>query len=234
MYFFRAIEHFVISYATTVPLPLFVFISCLVEEIVSPLIPAVLVMGTVGSLAFLHGDTVWYLFLLAFIGDLGKTLGAWFYYFVGDRLEHIFIGPMTKYFGIKRENIENIGKRFTGHHWKDGGALFLLRVIPFPTTPVSLACGIIKMDMRVFLLATYVGNFIKDLTYLYVGYAGLASLRLLWRGTHRIQFNMELIVILVIISSLLFLFFHQGRGKKFVTFCKERCLHFFDCLNTKK
>src|SRR3989338_549785 len=80
------------------------------------------------------------------------------------------------YLSIRHEDIENIGARFVGHHWKDGGILFLLRLLPpFPTTPVSLAAGIIKMDLRVFLAATYAGNFFKDLLYLYAGYAGLGS-----------------------------------------------------------
>lgn len=234
MHFLRAIEQFVMIYATTVPLPWFVFVGSFLEEIISP-IPSALIMGTAGSLALLDGNTFWYLFLLAFVGDLGKLIGAWFYYFLGDKLEDIFVKPMTKYFGIKHEDIENIGKRFSGHHWKDGGILFLIRLIPpFPTTPVSLACGIIKMDVKVFLLATYAGNFIKDIAYLYIGYAGFASLHSIWHRIHRVKFGVDIAVALVIISFFLFLFFHQGRGKKFIESCKNRYAAFFDRLSTKK
>lgn len=235
MHFFRAIEHFVTIYAMTVPLPWFIFVSSFLEEIISPIIPSALIMGTIGSIALLKGNTLWYLFLLAFVGDFGKLIGAWFYYFLGDKLEDLFMKPMTKYFGIKRENIENIGKRFTGHHWKDGGILFLIRLAPpFPTTPVSLACGIIKMDVKVFLFATYAGNFVKDLAYLYMGYAGFAGLHSLWRRIHRVEFRVDIAIILVILFFLLFLFLYQGRGKKIIQYCKNRYTGLFDRLRTKK
>lgn len=234
MHFLRVIEHLVTQFATTVPLPWFVFVGSFFEEVISP-IPSALVMGTAGSIALLDGNTYWYLFLLAFVGNFGKTLGAWLYYFIGDKLEDILVKPMTKYLGVNHADIENIGKRFTGHHLQDGGILFLIRMIPpFPTTPVSLACGIIKMNTKVFLIATYAGNFFKDLVYLYIGYAGLASFRLMWHRTNKLKFEINLVIILVIISLLIFLFLHQGKGKKFMKYCKNRCTTFFDRLNEKK
>ena len=222
MHFLRSIEHFVISYATTVPLLWFVFIGSFLEEVISP-IPSALIMGTAGSLALIDGRTWGYLFLLALVGNVGKTLGAWLYYFLGDKLEHLLIRPITKYFGVKHEDIENIGKRFTGRHWKDGGILFFLRLIPpFPTTPVSIAAGIIKMDIKVFLLATYAGNFLKDLVYLYAGYIGLAKLHVLWRKIDHVKFGVDIIVTLAIIVFLIFLYVHRGRGKRVLAHCKGR------------
>ena len=74
-------------------------------------------------------------------------------------------------------DVERVGKRFTGHHWKDGGLLFLIRAVPFmPTTPFSVASGIFKMDIRVFLAATLSGYFVKDLGYVLAGYFGIAKL----------------------------------------------------------
>lgn len=234
MHFFRAIEHFIMQFATTVPLPLFVFVGSFLEEVISP-IPSALVMGTAGSLALIDGNTLWYLFLLAFVGNFGKTLGAWLYYFIGDKLEDILVKPMTKYLGVNHTDIENIGKRFTGHHWKDGGMLFLIRMIPpFPTMPVSLACGIIKMNTKVFLIATYAGNFFKDLIYLYIGYAGLASFRLMWHRTNKVKLEVDIIVFFVIVAFLLFLFLRQGRGKKFIKYCEDRYAAFFDSVSKKK
>ncbi|MFZ2187163.1 MAG: VTT domain-containing protein [Candidatus Moraniibacteriota bacterium] len=234
MHFLRAIEQIVLLYATTVPLPWFVFVGSFLEEVISP-IPSALIMGTAGTLALIDGRTLEYLFLLALIGNIGKTLGAWLYYFIGDKLENLLVKPVTKYLGIKHEDIENIGKRFTGHHWKDGGALFVLRLLPpFPTTPVSLAAGIIKMDLRVFLLATYAGNFFKDLVYLYVGYAGLARLHVLWRKIDRVKFGVDIMVAIAIVAFLLFLYIHRGRGKRWFVYCVHRARALWQCLSTKK
>ena len=196
------------------PLEWFVFIGSFLEEVISP-IPSALIMGTAGSLALLHGSSLGYLMWLALIGNIGKSLGAWLYYFIGDKLEDLLIKRATNFFGVRHEEIENIGKRFTGHHWKDGGALFMLRLIPFfPTTPVSIAAGIIKMDIKVFLLATYAANFFKDLLYLYAGYAGLATLHTFWRKLLPLKVGVDILVAVSIIGFLFFLYTKRGAGKK--------------------
>jgi len=234
MHFFRFIEHLMTNFAGAVPLPIFVFVGSFLEEVISP-IPSALVMGTAGSFALVQGKTWIYLFFLAFIGNFGKTLGAWFYYFIGDKLEDIFVKPITKYLGVKHTDIEDIGKRFMGHHLRDGSALFLIRLLPpFPTTPVSIACGIIKMDVRVFLLATYLGNFFKDLVYLYIGYAGLASLHSLWRRIDHVKFFVNIGVAIAIISLFIFFFLHQGRGRRFLKKTRKYSVTLWHRLNGKK
>lgn len=213
MHFFFFLEQWVKYFAFHTPLPAFVFVGSFLEEVISP-IPSALIMGTAGSLALMQGDTLWYLLLLAAVGNLGKTLGAWFYYFLGDKLEDMLMPRATKWFGIRHEDLESIGKRFVGHHWKDGGALFLLRILPpFPTTPVSIVAGIIKMDLRVFLSATYAGNFFKDLLYLYIGYAGLAKLHTLWRPIDDMKVVVDVVVALVTALFLFVLYTERGRGR---------------------
>ncbi len=215
MHFLSSLEQLVKYYAFHMPLEAFVFVGSFLEEVISP-IPAALIMGTAGSLALMHGDTLWYLLLLALIGNVGKTLGAWFYYFLGDKLEDVLIPKATKWFGVRHEDLESIRQRFVGHHWKDGGVLFLLRLLPpFPTTPVSIVAGIIKMDLRVFLMATYAGNFFKDLVYLYIGYAGLAKLHVLWRYIDHVKIFVNLAVALMIAVFLFVLYTERGRGKSF-------------------
>ncbi len=213
MHFFSTVEQLVKYYALHMPLEAFVFVGSFLEEVISP-IPSALIMGTAGSLALVHNEALWYLLVLAAVGNLGKTLGAWFYYFLGDKLEDLLMNKIARWFGIKHQDIENISKRFVGHHWKDGGVLFILRLLPpFPTTPVSITAGIIKMDLRVFLLATYLGNFFKDLLYLYIGYAGLAKLHTLWRNIEHLKGIVSLAVILFIGAILFILYTERGRGR---------------------
>lgn len=222
MNFFSTLEHFVRYAALHLPLEGFVFIGSFLEEVISP-IPSALIMGVAGSVALMRDEALWYLLLLALVGNIGKTLGAWIYYFLGDKLEDLFIPKATKWFGIRHEDLENIGKRFVGHHWKDGGVLFLLRIFPpFPTTPVSIAAGIIKMDIRVFLLATYAGNFFKDLLYLYIGYAGIAKLHTLWRRIDDVKVIVDIAVIIAILALLFVLYTERGRGRVlYHQFCEK-------------
>ncbi len=222
LHWFSSLETVVKYYAFHTPLELFVFVGSFLEEVISP-IPSALIMGTAGSLALLQGDPLWYLLLLAAIGNAGKTLGAWLYYLIGDRLEDVFIVKATKWFGIRHEDLESIGKRFVGHHWKDGGVLFLLRLLPpFPTTPVSVVAGIIKMDLRVFLIATYAGNFFKDLLYLYIGYAGIARLHTLWRHVESMKIAVDIAIVITFAILFFILYTERGRGKVYYHhFCKE-------------
>lgn len=227
MYFLKIVEHLVRTYALQMPLEWFVFFGSFIEEVISP-IPSALIMGTAGSLALVRGEPLWYLFWLVLFGNIGKMLGAWVYYFVGDKLEDLFMPRMTKFFGIKHEDLENIGKRFTGHHWKDGGTLFLLRTFPFfPTTPVSIVAGVIKMDKRVFLGATYLGNLLKDTFYIYAGYAGLATLQTFWKRVVPLKFGVDILVAVGIIAFLFFLYIHRGKGQTFFMYCSERFAGFF-------
>lgn len=222
MNFFSSLEHLVKYGALHLPLEAFVFLGSFLEEVVSP-IPSALIMGVAGSVALMREEPLWFLLLLAAIGNVGKTLGAWFYYFLGDKLEDLFIPKAKKWFGISHQDLENIGKRFVGHHWKDGGVLFLLRLLPpFPTTPVSITAGIIKMDLRVFLLATYAGNFFKDLLYLYIGYAGIAKLHTLWRHIDDVKLVVDVAVLLIIALFLFILYTERGRGKAlYHRFCEQ-------------
>jgi len=227
MHFLTSAEQLVKYYAFHMPLEAFVFVGSFLEEVISP-IPSALIMGTAGSLALMQGDAVWYLVLLALIGNVGKTLGAWFYYFLGDKLEDVIMPKAFKWFGVSHEDIQGIGKRFVGHHWKDGGALFLLRLLPpFPTTPVSLVAGMIKMDIRVFLIATYAGNFFKDFIYLYIGYAGLAKLHTLWRQIDSMKFVVDIAIVTSILILLFILYTERGRGQKLYHEFSRRIVRWF-------
>lgn len=222
MHFFKALEHLIREYALEVPLEWFVFLGSFAEEVVSP-IPSALIMGTAGSLALMQGAGPGYLVFLVLIGNIGKTLGSWIYYFLGDRLEDLLVKKIGRFFGVKHEDIEAIGRRFTGHHWKDGGMLFVIRALPFvPTTPVSIAAGIIKMDIRIFLVATYCGNIVKDLVYIFAGYMGLAKLHTLWREIVPVKAGVDIMVAIGVVAFLVFLYIHRGRGKELLERCAAR------------
>lgn len=200
-------------YATHVPLGWFVLVGSFLEEFISP-IPSMFITGIAGSIALVRHEEWWYLVFLAVLASFGKTLGAYFYYFLGDKGEGILVGRVGKWFGVTHVDIEKVGKRFIGQHWKDGGALFLTRVLPFmPTTPFSFAAGIFKMNIRVYIIVTLVGYFIKDMGYLLVGYFGLAKLSTLWRDIEHVKMVFDVIIILLIGISLYLLYQHRHHGR---------------------
>lgn len=210
--------------SSQIPLEVFAFGGSLLEEIVSP-IPSYLIMGIVGSLAFAQQLTVWHILGLTFLGALGKSLGAALYYFIGDVLEDTFRVTISRLFKVTPEAIENFGARFTGAHWKDGGVIFLLRLFPFtPVTAFSIACGMLKINFSVYFIATFLGNFFKDVFYVLLGYYGVASISRLWQDIHWYKVEFEWILSLIILGVVATFFFQSDiwrAQKKKITDFKE-------------
>lgn len=208
---FSSIESFLLALSSVMPLEAFVFFGSLVEELVSP-IPSTLIMGTAGSVASASNHAIFFLFWLSLVGNLGKILGSIFYYLLGDKLEGVIARKFGKYLGVTHEQIESIGKRFSGH-WRDGITLFVFRVLPFvPTTPVSLACGVIRMPMRTFLMATFLGNFIKDFFYLLIGYMGFVAIRDLFHSVMGIKYYVDIAFGIAFVGLLFLLWYHRKKG----------------------
>ncbi|MEP7162510.1 MAG: VTT domain-containing protein [Candidatus Moraniibacteriota bacterium] len=204
------------DFALQVPLEVFVFVGSFIEEVVGP-IPSTVVMTTAGVLAHVEDRTLLFVIWLALLGDLGKTIGAYIYYVIGDKLEDVIVGRFGRFFKLSHEEIEGMGKKLGQNHWKDGGTLFLSRLVPFfPTAPISIACGVIKMDKRIYLLATYLGNLGKDFLYLYSGYAGVKIFRHFVHDIERIRFGLGILIGMSVIVGLAFLYVHRHRGKRYL------------------
>ena len=205
------------DFAQAVPLPCFVFVASALEEIIS-LIPASLVMGLAGSVSLVRGYNVFYLMLLAFIGNIGRLLGAYFYYWLGDRLEDVLVPYYKKLFGVSHDEVEGLGKRFSGNNYRDGVVLFLMRATPFfPVTITSVVCGVIKMNLRVYLTASFLGNFFKDFLYLVIGYVGIASFRHIGKVIAWYKQFVDFGVVLLLIGVFILLYLSRGQGKKLMT-----------------
>lgn len=206
---FHHIEFLVISYANALPLDVFSFLGSFIEEVIPP-IPAALIMTTAGSLSFTQNYPWLFLFWLAIAGSLGKTLASWIFYVLGDKFEDIVVVKFGKFVGIRHKDVESLGKRFSGG-WGKGVGFFLFRCVPiFPSVSVSIVCGIIRLNMRIFILATFFGTIVKNLMYLYAGYAGLQALHFLIRKIHHINFWFGTVFIIVSFGLIYWLV----RGKK--------------------
>lgn len=162
------------SYANMVPLEFFIFLGAMIEEIIAP-IPSPIVMTIGGTLARAQGQPLFYLLVLALIGAIGKTLGCYILYIISDKLEDVVVGKFGKFFGLSHKEIESLGKHFNGGP-RDDIIIFFARAIPIvPTAPVSIICGVIKVKLRTYLVSSFLGTLFRNMFYLYLGYAGLAS-----------------------------------------------------------
>lgn len=162
------------SLADHVPVEIFVALGAFTEELIAP-IPSPIVMTLAGTISLTQEKPLVFLFWLALIGAIAKTIGCYFLYIIADKLEDVVVGKFGKFFGISHKEIERLGHHFNGG-LRDDIIIFLARAIPIvPTAPVSLLCGVIKVRLRTYLVSSFLGTLPRNLFYLYLGYAGLAS-----------------------------------------------------------
>lgn len=197
--------------AQVVPLPVFVSIGGLVEEIIAP-IPSPLVTTLAGSIASAQQLGIPYLLWICAIATLFKTGATWIFYFIGDKLEDVAVPRFGKYIGVSHEDLERFGSHFTGT-WKDEIILLVLRAIPaMPSTPISLLCGILKINLRTFFFATYIGFYIRNLTFMLLGYTGLAAAESLMQGLNTAETLLKIGIVLLVGGTVLWLYWKRKKG----------------------
>lgn len=166
------------SFSNTVPLPLFIVIAAFIEEVIAP-IPSPFVMTISGSLIASQGQSILFLGAMAVLGAFSKTAGSYIIYFIADKLEDVLINKFGKFLGVSHEDTEGIGKMF-GKGMRDDVAIFLMRAIPImPTAPVSVVAGLLKFNLKTYLIASFCGLIVRNIFYLYFGYVGIGALEAL-------------------------------------------------------
>ncbi len=204
------LEHIALS----IPLPLFVVAGGLIEEIVAP-IPSPFVSTMSGGIAASQHQGILYVLFICAIATAAKTVGAWLFYVIGDKLEDVAVPRFGKYIGVKHEDVERFGSYFHGS-WKDIGILLLLRSIPvMPSTPISLVCGILKIDIRTFFVSTYIGFYIRNLFFIMLGYTGLDTLNSFMSGINTAETVMKFACILLVTAVLGWLYWKRSKGHPF-------------------
>lgn len=195
------------------PLELSSFIGGLIEEVIAP-IPSPLVMAAVGSAAFAQHKGILALLFLALVGSAGKTLGAWIIYIIADKLEDVIIQKFGRFLGVSHQEVESLGKRFSGG-WKDDLTLFVLRALPIvPSSPVSVVAGIIKIKMRTYIVSTLAGNFVRNLVYIYLGYSSLSAYESLLHGLGDVESLVQVGIAICLIAFVGWIYYQRHRKNK--------------------
>lgn len=198
--------------AGSVPLPLFVTIGGMVEEIIAP-VPSPLVSTLAGSIAQSQHWSIWGLLVICALDTCTKTLGATVFYVIGDKLEDLAVPRFGKWIGVGHEEVEQFGERFSGT-WKDGLMLAALRAIPvMPSTPLSLACGIIKIRKRVFIAASYAGFYVRNFFFMFLAYIGIEAMESFLHGADTAETIIKMLMVTAVIVLLGYLYWRRGQRK---------------------
>lgn len=194
-------------FAQIMPLPWFAFIGAFIEELIAP-IPSPLVMTLAGSLAAAEKQPFVYLLFIAFIGAIGKTIGSYLIYIICDKGEDIVLTKFGKFVGVSHKEVESIGKHLNKGR-RDDLVLFLMRAIPIiPTAPVSIVCGLIKINMKTYLTSTFFGTFVRNIFYLYLGFTSIGALEQVNEGLDNFE-NIGYVIIILFVAAIMLWIFKQ-------------------------
>lgn len=198
--------------AAAMSLEWFAFLGSIAEEVIAP-IPSFVVMAVAGMAAATQNYSLPGIFLLAGLGAIGKTIGAWLLYILGDKAEDFVLGHWGKKLGLSHAAVEHVGDRL-GKGWKDDVLLFFLRAIPaVPSAPISILCGVIKLRMRTFILVTLLGCFIRDFVFVCVGYFGTETLMKNLRQLEQIETILTVIAVLLLAGFIVWCYVRRSHGK---------------------
>lgn len=160
------------------PLELFVFIGTFVEEIISP-VPSFLVLVPAGAAAAARDYDYWYLFILMIFSACGRICGSVILYKLAGKLEEA-IFKRRRLFGVSQAHIESVGRRLGKGGLRDWATLFTLNAIPiFPTAALSLVCGFLKVNFKMFAFCSFFGTMINAVLFMTIGYIGVQAAAIL-------------------------------------------------------
>ena len=210
MSLFTQVEQTLVSYADKVPLELFTLVGTFVEEVIAP-IPSPLMMTTAGSIAALQGKAMSYLLVLSVIGAVGKLFGAWILYFFADKAEDIVLGRFGKLLGVSHADVEKVGKHLKGGR-KDYLILTVLRALPIiPSSVVSVGSGILKINLKTYLVTTFIGTIIRDFVFLYFGFVGVSAFEGYIKGFESVESMIQIAVAAVLIIFVGYMYYRRGK-----------------------
>lgn len=109
-----------------------------------------------------------WLFLAAFMGALGNTIGSLLAYYVGARGGRPMVEKYGKYILISRHDLDLADRFF--QRWGNL-AIFVSRLLPVVRTFISVPAGIARMPVMQFTVYTFGGAFIWSLGLAWAGFA---------------------------------------------------------------
>jgi len=180
-----------------------VFLGSIIEEIVAPIPSTIIILGS--SFFILEGQPIAFDSILNLIlnvslpAGLGMTLGSLFIYGLCYYIGKPFITKWGKYLAIPWEDIEKTEQKFE-EETKDELILYGIRAIPIvPSVAISAFCGIIRYDLKKYMIITFLGSFTRATI---LGFLGWQFGSVYQEIAGEISFLEEIVVIIIVITFI--------------------------------
>jgi membrane protein DedA with SNARE-associated domain len=212
MHYFDSIINYLMALSTRLPLEIFVLIGSFFEEVIAP-IPSPLVMTMSGSIAGIQQRALPFLIVLALIGAIGKIAGTVIFYYLASIMGDLFLDKLGRFIGVSNKDVEKIGKNFS-RGTKDFWVILLARVIPImPTSPVTVVCGILRLEPKSFFTASFLGYFGRGLIYLLLGFFAYGSYESIVQGFESVESIVQIILVLILGLGIAYFYYKRSKGE---------------------
>ena len=179
-----------------------IFIAMTLESACIPL-PSEVIMPFAGFVVNEGKLTLWGITL---VGALGNLFGSLIAYYVGLKGGRPLLERYGKYILISHSNLDLADEWFKkyGHE-----AVFISRMLPIIRTFISLPAGITRMDIKKFIIYTFLGSLPWTFA---LGYLGV-KLGPHWNGLKGYFHQLDIIVIIGIMIFLAYLIYKYNKRK---------------------
>jgi membrane protein DedA with SNARE-associated domain len=185
-----------------------IFIAAFIETIFPP-IPSEIIFPLAGFISFKSNHNYFQVFLMAFSGALGSTLGAILIYFLSNRIGRVALVKIGKYLLVNEDKI-NKAENWFQHYGIY--AVFLGRLAPGIREIISIPAGIARMNIGKFIIFTFAGSLIWSSLLISLGYIFGNS----WNSLSSLLSDLfpVLFAIVVIGVGIVFIYYVIKRKKK--------------------
>lgn len=140
-----------------------IFLAMFMEGIITP-IPSEMIVPFGGYLAYQGKMEIWAVVLVA---TLGSTAGSTVSYFLAQKLGRPVLLKFGRYIGIDDETVSR-SERFFAKRGKF--SVLFGHMVPGIRSIISYPAGICKMDLKVFLVFTFIGGLVWNSVLATVGF----------------------------------------------------------------
>ena len=143
-----------------------VFIAALIETIIPP-IPTMAVFPTAAFIASQNGLSVIEAVFLGIIGGLGASIGSTVIYLIALKLGRTALLRYLNKVKVSEKKLEKVERWFEKYGDK---AVLFGRMIPVFREMISVPAGLLKMNVKKFLVYTILGSCGWGITMVLIGY----------------------------------------------------------------
>mgnify|MGYP002883796619 FL=1 len=140
--------------------------AALIETIIPP-IPTMAVFPTAGFIASQNGLGIVEVVLLGIVGGLGASIGSTVIYLIALKLGRTALLRYLKKVKVSEKKMDRVEKWFEKYGDK---AVLFGRMIPVFREMISVPAGLLKMNIKKFLVYTVLGSCGWGITMVMVGY----------------------------------------------------------------